>query len=93
MRPSGIAFVLVALVGCGNGTTGNDAGGHHAATPTCDMILARCHPLDTGLGEIHECHELAESTAATAEADCMAMQTHCFDVCTPADTGGVDAGM
>jgi hypothetical protein len=80
---------FLALVACGNTTAATDAGGHSVSSPTCNEILERCHPLDTGTGEIHECHEMSEENV---EADCVAMRDHCFMVCTPADAGDVDAG-
>ncbi len=83
----GIACAL--LVACGSTSAGNDAGGHSVSSPTCEMILERCHPLDIGVAEIHECHELSEMNV---EADCAAMRDHCFATCTPADSGGVDGG-
>ncbi|MFO0681426.1 MAG: hypothetical protein U0234_05215 [Sandaracinus sp.] len=83
----GITFAVMA--GCGTPSTGNDAGGHSVSSPTCEMILERCHPLDMGVAEIHECHELSETNV---EADCAAMRDHCFASCTPSDSGGVDGG-
>lgn len=58
--------------------------------PTCKLIYERCHPLDKGAGEIHECHELAEDTAST-EATCAAKKNDCFAACS-ADAGADDGG-
>jgi len=58
--------------------------------PACEEIAEACHPLDTGSGKPHECHE--DSEAATAEATCTAMKAECLAACqAPADGGGGDA--
>ncbi len=87
-----VVLALVAIAGCNSSTQSADAGGGGTANPTCLAIMERCHSLDVGLGEVHECHEFAEDLA-TSEADCVAMRAHCFEVCTPEDAGtGGDAG-
>lgn len=87
-----VVSLLVALAGCGGSTNAaTDAGGGGTNNPSCLEIMERCHPLDDGTGEIHECHEFSENVA-TSEADCVAMHDHCFAVCT-ADGGTTgDAG-
>lgn len=83
---------FLALVGCGGTTTpANDAGGGGTNNPSCLEIMERCHPLDDGTGEIHECHEFSEDPATT-EADCVAMHDHCFEVCTADGGTAGDAG-
>lgn len=62
-----------------------------AGRAACEAIVERCHPLDQGTGDIHECHEFAEDTATT-NAQCLARQAACNAACTaPADAGS-DAG-
>jgi hypothetical protein len=78
-----LCVLALGLVAC-SGSTSTPDSGHSVSSPTCEMILERCHPLDTGSGEIHECHEMSE---ANVEADCVAMRDHCFMVCVPADGG------
>jgi len=57
----------------------------------CEAIVERCHPLDTGMGQIHECHESAETTWTAAE--CTSNTAMCFAVCPePIDGGDSDAG-
>lgn len=86
---STLGIALAALAGCGSPSTTNDAGRHSVTSPTCEMILERCHPLDQGVDEIHECHELSE---LNVEVDCVAMRDHCFATCVAADAGGLDGG-
>ncbi|TAK23864.1 MAG: hypothetical protein EPO40_25230 [Myxococcaceae bacterium] len=62
-----------------------------AGTPTCEAIIARCHPLDTGSGPAHDCHEFAESRGQT-EAMCVARRDDCFRSCVASDAGA-DAGL
>src|SRR4051812_19471337 len=88
---AGLALVTsgaLVMVGCGTGTTMPDAA---ASPPECEAITSRCHPLDPGSGPIHECHEMAEATTATA-ASCMAQQAMCFAVCVAPADGGTEAG-
>lgn len=71
---------LAALAACSSSTPAASGG------PTCTAIVERCHPLDTGSGDIHECHEFAEA-ASTTEAQCQARRTACFTACTASDAG------
>lgn len=58
--------------------------------PVCTEIFERCHPLDPGVGPIHDCHEFAEDEATT-NAQCSLRRTECFTTCTVTDAGA-DAG-
>jgi hypothetical protein len=85
-----VSISSLFLFACGGSSTPatTDAGGK----ATCEEIIEQCHPLDTGSGEIHECHEFAEA-ATTTEADCVAMKAHCEEVCVASDAGTTgDAG-
>lgn len=88
------ALLLVAsLLGgacSSSSTTTPPADAGTSEPPTCKLIYERCHPLDKGAGEIHECHELAEDKAST-EATCVAKKNDCFAACT-ADAGAEDGG-
>ena len=77
------ALAVAALLACSSETP------TPAGRPTCTAIYERCHPLDTGSGDIHECHEFAE-TASTTEAQCQARRVSCFTACNASD-GGADA--
>jgi hypothetical protein len=57
-----------------------------AGKPACEEIVERCHPLDQGVGDIHECHEFAEA-ASTTNAQCVARRAACFTSCTATDAG------
>jgi len=72
--------LLAAVAACSDSTPAP------AGKPTCEAIVERCHPLDTGSGDIHECHEFAEA-AATTEAQCVARRASCFTACTASDAG------
>lgn len=74
------AALLAAVAACSDSTPAP------AGKPTCEAIFERCHPLDTGSGDIHECHEFAEA-AATTEAQCVARRASCFTACTASDAG------
>ena len=78
---SAVALAAFLVVACGCGAT-------TPARPTCTEIFERCHPLDIGPGEIHECHEFAELETST-EAQCAAMRTACFAACTVGPDVGV----
>jgi hypothetical protein len=51
----------------------------------CEQIVEACHPLDTGSGPIHECHESAEGTWTPEQ--CSAEKAHCLEVCVAGDAG------
>jgi hypothetical protein len=81
----------LTTISCGGGTGTPDSGVD--PRPACTEIVERCHPLDLGTGDIHECHEFAEAEATT-DAQCEAMQASCFATCTASDSGTapVDSG-
>jgi len=86
-----LAFIATWL-GCSNHShEGGDAGqgGHSSAHPSCDAIIKACHPLDTGAGAIHDCHDLGHDHDAT-EASCAAKKGECLALCV-ADAGARDA--
>lgn len=85
-------FVIIAtaLGACGPGATATDAGGHDAGSkPTCTQIFEACHPVDTGSGPAHECHEFAEAEATT-EAQCQMRRTECLSACALSDASVQD---
>lgn len=51
-----------------------------AGKASCDQIVAACHPLDTGSGPAHDCHEAAEAAEATEES-CAARKAECLTAC------------
>ncbi len=88
-----IAAITLAF-GCSsktNPTPAADAGeGHTSPYPTCQLILDKCHELDVGEGDIHECHETAHD--ATSDAPCQAAKAKCDTVCVEKPDGGSDSG-
>jgi hypothetical protein len=83
---------LVVLAGCGDDDPADtdgavDEGGSHPenlASEACQAIMDACHDVDTGEGEISECHEIAH---ADVDSDCMAESDRCIDLCEAADGG------
>ena len=51
----------------------------------CEEIVEACHDVDPGSGEIHECHEGAESD--WSRDMCVAMRADCLAACTAQDAG------
>ncbi len=77
-----LAVFAITTSGCHS-----DDHDHSGRPAVCTEIIERCHPLDLGSGDIHECHEGAEST--WDEATCTAKKASCFAACTaPVDGGG-----
>ncbi|MBX3226735.1 MAG: hypothetical protein KIT84_39055 [Labilithrix sp.] len=66
---------------------GGSSGGHSSVYPACNDIIQACHPLDTGDGPYHDCHDLAHG--ATSEAACTPRRDECVKLCTDASA---DAG-
>ncbi len=85
-------FAVLVLGGACGGGSAMDASVDSGPRPTCEAIVDRCHPLDPGSGPIRECHEFAESAAAT-EAMCMARQAACNAACVATDAGAIDAAV
>ncbi len=79
VRLSSLAF-LSLIAACSDSTPAP------AGRAACEEIVERCHPLDQGTGDIHECHEFAEATATT-NAQCVARRAACFVSCTATDAG------
>jgi hypothetical protein len=46
----------------------------------CQAIVDLCHDKDTGSGVPHDCHELAEDPATTAD-QCIAKKAECDTAC------------
>lgn len=81
-----LAVFALTTVGCHGDDHDHDVSGRPAV---CVEIYERCHPLDLGSGEIHECHESAEAT--WDEATCTAKKASCFAACTAPTDGGGDS--
>ena len=77
--------ILTVLVGC---SSHDDDHTHPRTTPAeCEPIVEACHPLDKGTGDIHECHESAESVWSAAE--CTSNKARCLALCVaPSDASG-----
>jgi len=75
-----------------DGHTHTDAGGHTSQYPDCQVIIDKCHPLDTGEEtKAHECHDLAHG--AKSNADCTAKKAECLAGCVePTDAGDGGGG-
>lgn len=62
--------------------------------PSCTAIMAACHPVDFGPGDVHDCHENSESL--WSESQCQSNSSRCAALCVaPADAGpeaAADAG-
>lgn len=74
MREVCSTLIFAGLIALAAGCGGKDE------KPTCDKIAETCHPLDTGPGEIHDCHEFTEEEGTT-EADCVAKEKDCLAKC------------
>ncbi len=88
-----LLFATTASVGCDGDHDhdhDHDRGHHTSPYPTCDLIIARCHPLDVEEGPIHDCHNLGHD--ATSDEPCVARRDECLRVCVaPGDAGAQDA--
>jgi hypothetical protein len=73
----GIAFFAAFAVGCGSDDEKRPA--------ECEAIVEACHPLDQGTGDIHACHEMAESD--WTQAECVSNTTRCLNLCKTTDAG------
>ena len=89
-----MAAATFAWTGCdshdegGQHSSSGTSGGHTSPYPACNEITASCHEVDTGEGEIHDCHDKAH--AATSEADCTPIKDQCLRICAEAKA---DAGL
>jgi hypothetical protein len=72
-------LLVASALGCSDSHTHEDVSG------SCKAIIDACHPLDTGSGPIHDCHEMSESST---EETCNSKKADCLSVCKP----GTDAG-
>ncbi len=91
------ATAALAWTGCDSHDEGNhgaSGGGHTSPYPACNEIVASCHEVDTGAGEINDCHSTAHD--AKSDGDCTPIKDRCLQICAEAkaDGGGgdVDAG-
>lgn len=87
-----IVFVSLLLIGCGEKPIAVIVDAGYDGIPECDDIIAACHSVDPGSGDIHECHENAESVWHGLE--CANNKGRCVTLCTQvaADAGHADAG-
>ncbi len=88
-HPRSFAFALsLFCFACGSPSSPVDAGIDAGTVIDCDDIIAACHSVDVGTGEIHECHENAEGTWSGAE--CASNKARCKTLCAnaPPKDGG-----
>lgn len=84
---------VVVLVGCGDDHDHDGAvdegGSHHEdlESAACQAIMDVCHDVDTGEGEIGECHTIAHDDV---DAECMAESERCIELCEAAGGGHHD---
>jgi hypothetical protein len=69
-----VASLFVFAAGCG----GSASESEEELTPSCQAIADACHELDTGPGEIRDCHESSESST---EEQCAATKDDCLAKC------------
>ncbi|MBX3232402.1 MAG: hypothetical protein KIT84_22520 [Labilithrix sp.] len=91
MKIALVPVLALALVACGDDDKKTDdpkgSSGytdHSSPYPACDAIIKACHPLDTGEGTIHDCHD--QGHLAKSEADCTPVKDMCLAACV-ADGG------
>ena len=75
---------LGAVAGCGDDHS-HDEGGHDPNSEVCQAIMDACHDVDTGEGEIGECHDIAHDDDHDA---CVAHRDHCIPLCEAAAADG-----
>ena len=75
----GISFLAAVAFGIGCGSSDDKR------PAECEAIVEACHPLDTGTGAIHDCHEKAESD--WTQAECVTNTTSCLNLCKRMDGG------
>lgn len=94
LRPSRlllpVPLLAAALVVLASAACSDDHSHGTTSFATCLAIVDACHPVDPGTGEIHECHEAAES--ATSDDACVAKKDACLALCKAAPPVGADAG-
>jgi hypothetical protein len=84
-----IAAFVAVVWGCSDDHD-HDGNAHKSEFPSCQAVIDACHPLDTGEGAIHDCHEIAHDNAT--EEKCAAKKAECLATCTPSDAdSGADA--
>jgi hypothetical protein len=81
--PMRILLVTGFLIGFGLGC--DDHGDKPAE---CEAIIEACHAVDTGPGEIHDCHENAESE--WNKDQCVSNSARCLGLCKAGDGGARD---
>ncbi|MBX3209423.1 MAG: hypothetical protein KF764_30600 [Labilithrix sp.] len=86
------ATAALAWTGCdsheeGGHGSADGGGGHTSPYPSCNEVVEACHEVDTGEGEIHDCHDTAHG--AKADSDCAGTKARCLEICAAAKA---DAG-
>lgn len=92
------ATAALAWTGCdshdeGSHGHGASGGGHTSPYPACNEIVASCHEVDTGEGEINDCHSTGHD--AKSDGDCTPIKDRCLQICAEAKAdggGGHDGG-
>ncbi len=78
--------VFAGLVACSDDDK-TDA--HHGdSSADCTAITEACHPLDTGEGAIHDCHEVGHGGDP---AKCTEKKAECLQTCVATDASTGDA--
>lgn len=88
-----LGLCCAAVGACGDDTSDGDHNdgdhehGDHGddLVEACQEITEACHEVDTGSGEISDCHLTAHNND---EADCLEAQEHCLPLCAAAATDG-----
>jgi hypothetical protein len=83
--------LMMSFFGCGAMTAADggvlDAGASDAGSEVdCGDIIAACHAVDPGTGDIHECHEQAETLWSGSE--CASNKSRCRMLCANAAQDG-----
>lgn len=84
LRRGLLLTALGLVVACGGGGGDADAG-HVGPGESCTEIVEHCHSVDTGVGEIAECHALGHDGPAEM---CDARVAECVALCDAADVDG-----
>lgn len=80
-----LPLTLVFAVACGDDDVADDdddTDEHTSEYPACAAIIEACHPVDTGDGDIAECHSTAHG--ASSNAVCEPEQERCVALCEAA---------
>lgn len=85
-----VAFfaAFAGLVACSDDDKTPAADPHAGASADCSAIAEACHPLDTGEGAIHDCHEIGHGKDT---AKCTEKKAECLQTCVASDASAGDA--